>query len=170
MDKKHLPPRLRRRSLLLLALLLAPLLWPLQGVVQRHYSEQLAEQNRQTLDLYVANLLGTLRRFEVLPAIFGQLPVLRAPLLAPEEAARRDQANRLLAGLQRQTGADVIYLMAPDGRTLASSNWAAEDSFIERQLRLPPVLPRSHAGPPGTLFRTGQHLGQARLLLRGGHP
>ena len=90
MDKKHLPPRLRWRSLLLLALLLAPLLWPLQGVVQRHYSEQLAEQNRQTLDLYVANLLGTLRRFEVLPAIFGQLPVLRAPLLAPEEAARRD--------------------------------------------------------------------------------
>lgn len=160
MDKKHLPPRLRRRSLLLLALLLAPLLWPLQGVVQRHYSEQLAEQNRQTLDLYVANLLGTLRRFEVLPAIFGQLPVLRAPLLAPEEATRRDQANRLLAGLQRQTGADVIYLMAPDGRTLASSNWAAEDSFIERNFAFRPYFREAMQGRLGRFFGLGNTSGK----------
>lgn len=42
----------RWRSLVILALLLAPLLWPLQYFAERYYSEQLAEQNRQTLDLY----------------------------------------------------------------------------------------------------------------------
>ena len=66
------PRRLRWRSLVLLALLLAPLLWPVHFLAERYYREVLIEQNRQTLDLYVANLLGTLRRYEVLPQI---LPV-----------------------------------------------------------------------------------------------
>ncbi|MGH8354599.1 MAG: sensor histidine kinase, partial [Pseudomonas sp.] len=77
------PPPTRRprwRSLALLALLLAPLLWPLQQLAERYYSGELAEQNRQTLDLYVANLLGTLRRFEVLPQILGDLPAPRGAL------------------------------------------------------------------------------------------
>ncbi len=61
------PRRPRWRSLAVLALLLTPLLWPLQQLAERYYSGVLVEQNRQTLDLYVANLLGTLRRYEVLP-------------------------------------------------------------------------------------------------------
>jgi two-component system, NtrC family, C4-dicarboxylate transport sensor histidine kinase DctB len=56
------PQRPRWRSLALLALLLTPLLWTLQRLAERYYSGVLAEQNRKTLDLYVANLLGTLRR------------------------------------------------------------------------------------------------------------
>ncbi|RMN29140.1 Sensor histidine kinase, partial [Pseudomonas cannabina] len=59
-----LPPRPRWRSLALLALCLAPLLWPLEHLAERYYRNVLANQNRQTLDLYVANLLGTLHRYE----------------------------------------------------------------------------------------------------------
>ena len=57
------PRRPRWRSLALLALCLAPLLWPLHHLAERYYREELASQNRQTLDLYVANLLGTLHRY-----------------------------------------------------------------------------------------------------------
>ena len=53
-----LPRRPRWRSLTLLALCLAPLLWPLEHLAERYYRSELAGQNRQTLDLYVANLLG----------------------------------------------------------------------------------------------------------------
>ena len=55
----------------ILAVLLSLLLWPLHELAQRYYSARLAEQNRQTLDLYVGNLLGTLRSYETLPAILG---------------------------------------------------------------------------------------------------
>ena len=116
------PRRLRWRSLVLLALLLAPLLWPVHFLAERYYREVLIEQNRQTLDLYVANLLGTLRRYEVLPQILGDLPGLRAALQAPEDPAVLDNANRLLARVKKQTGADVIYLMNTRGVTLAASN------------------------------------------------
>ena len=72
-----LPRRPRWRSLALLALCLAPLLWPLNRLAEHYYQDELASQNRQTLDLYVANLLGTLHRYEALPQILGDLPTLR---------------------------------------------------------------------------------------------
>src|SRR5690606_10059235 len=122
--------RPRWRSLILLALLLAPLLWPLQHLAQRYYSEEFAEQNRQTLALYVANLRGTLSRYEVLPPILADLPPLRALLAAPGDSDLLARSNRLLARTRAETGADVIYLMSPQGITLASSNWAPADSFV----------------------------------------
>ena len=45
-----LPRRPRWRSLALLALCLAPLLWPLEHLAERYYRSELAGQNRQTLD------------------------------------------------------------------------------------------------------------------------
>ena len=52
MTALHPPRRPRWRNLALLALLLAPLLWPLQQLAERYYRNELIEQNRQTLDLY----------------------------------------------------------------------------------------------------------------------
>jgi len=135
------PHRPRWRNLALLALLLAPLLWPLQQLAERYYRNELTEQNRQTLDLYVANLLGTLNRYEVLPRILGDLPALRA-VLQQDSPQVRDNANRLLKRLRNQTGADVIYLMATDGNTLAASNWDEEDSFVDRNFASAPTSAR----------------------------
>jgi two-component system, NtrC family, C4-dicarboxylate transport sensor histidine kinase DctB len=125
------PRRPRWRSLAVLALLLTPLLWPLQQLAERYYSGVLVEQNRQTLDLYVANLLGTLRRYEVLPPILGDLPALRLALQQPTERTLLENANRLLDQVRGQTGADVIYLMDPNGKTL----------LRRPQFRFPSVFP-----------------------------
>ena len=51
-----IPKRPRWRSLALLALLLAPLLWPLHYVAERYYRTELTEQNRQTLDLSLIHI------------------------------------------------------------------------------------------------------------------
>lgn len=147
--------RPRWRSLLLLALLLAPLLWPLQHLAQRYYQDELAEQNRQTLALYVANLRGTLSRYEVLPPILADLPPLRALLAAPAEPTRQDGANRLLARVRAETGADVIYLMSPQGITLASSNWDQADSFVARNFSYRPYFREAMAGKQGRFFGLG---------------
>ena len=151
-----LPPRRPRwRNLALLALLLAPLLWPLQQLAERYYSNELIEQNRQTLDLYVANLLGSLRRYEVLPRILGDLPTLRTALREPASPTAKDQANRLLGQLRKETGADVIYLMAPDGETLAASNWNDEDSFVGRNFAFRPYFRDAMAGNLGRFCGRG---------------
>ncbi|HFQ8220886.1 TPA: two-component system sensor histidine kinase DctB [Pseudomonas aeruginosa] len=145
----------RWRSLVILALLLAPLLWPLQYFAERYYSEQLAEQNRQTLDLYVANLLGTLRRYEELPQILGGLPVLRQALQQPGDPLLQKIANEALADIRRRTGADVIYLLQPDGTTQIASNWAQADSFVHRNFAFRPYYREAMQGRLARFFGLG---------------
>jgi two-component system C4-dicarboxylate transport sensor histidine kinase DctB len=146
--------RPRWRSLALLALCLAPLLWPLQHLAERYYGNELISQNRQTLDLYVANLLGTLHRYEVLPQILGDLPALRAALVSPQPLTQAT-ANRLLKDISQQTGADVMYLMDPSGQTLAASNWDKHDTFVGRNFAFRPYFSDAMAGRLGRFFGLG---------------
>lgn len=155
MTSSSLPRRPRWRSLALLALILAPLLWPLERLAEHYYRNELLSQNRQTLDLYVANLLGTLHRYETLPQILGDLPGLRAPLANPQDTAAQSNANQLLMNIARQTGAEVIYLMAPNGDTLAASNWDKRDSFVGRNFAFRPYFSNAMAGNLGRFFGLG---------------
>ncbi|MBT2340070.1 MULTISPECIES: sensor histidine kinase [Pseudomonas] len=150
-----LPRRPRWRSLALLALCLAPLLWPLEHLAERYYRSELAGQNRQTLDLYVANLLGTLHRYEVLPQILADLPALRAALSAPDDGVIQGNANRLLKNISTQTGAEVMYLMDANGKTLAASNWDKHDSFVGRNFAFRPYYIEAMAGRLGRFFGLG---------------
>ena len=150
-----LPRRPRWRSLALLALCLAPLLWPLNRLAEHYYQDELASQNRQTLDLYVANLLGTLRRFEALPQILGDLPTLRDVLADPLRLEFQTNANRRLKEISSQTGAEVIYLMDAKGNTLAASNWDKKDSFIGRNFSFRPYFSDATAGRLGRFFGQG---------------
>ncbi|QVM97029.1 sensor histidine kinase [Pseudomonas sp. SORT22] len=149
------PRRPRWRSLAILAVCLAPLLWPLQHLAERHYQDELAGQNRQTLDLYVANLLGTLHRYETLPQILGDLPALRAVLADPLRLETLTNANRLLKDIATQTGAEVMYLMDANGNTLAASNWDKHDSFIGRNFAFRPYFSEAIAGRLGRFFGQG---------------
>lgn len=144
----------------ILAVLLSLLLWPLHELAQRYYSARLAEQNRQTLDLYVGNLLGTLRSYETLPAILGNLPVLRNALLSQPNSASLELANHLLTRLKHQTGADVIYLMRSDGLTLASSNWDQPDAFTGRNFAFRPYFLDAMDGRLGRFFGLGNTSGK----------
>ncbi|MGV8841928.1 MAG: sensor histidine kinase [Pseudomonas sp.] len=152
--------RPRWRSLALLALLLTPLLWPLQQLAEDYYRGVLIEKNRQTLDLFVANLLGTLSRYEALPQILGDLPALRHSLEQPKDPAVRNSANHLLARVREQTGADVIYLMDPAGNTLAASNWNQSDAFVGNNFAFRPYFREALAGRPGRFFGLGTTSGK----------
>lgn len=142
------------RSLLLLLLSIL-LLWPLHHFASLYYSEQLAEQNQQTLDLYVATLLGTLRRYEDLPPILGELPLLHATLQHAGDKATQSAANARLSEIRQRTGADVIYLMRPDGVTQAASNWDQPDSFIGRNFAFRPYFKDAVRGRTARFFGLG---------------
>ncbi len=142
----------RWRNLLWLALFFITLLWPVQRLVERYYLEGLQRKNGQTLDLFAANLLGALQRFEVLPQILGRLPDVQQALLAPTEHQAQHTANQLLKRIQLQTGADVIYLMDAQGLTLAASNWDAERSFVGNNFAFRPYFRNALQGDTGGFF------------------
>jgi two-component system C4-dicarboxylate transport sensor histidine kinase DctB len=160
MSTNRPPHRPRWRSLVILFVLLSPLLIPLHQLAERYYRNVLFDQNTQTLDLYVANLLGTLRRYDVLPPILGDLPFVRQTLANPTAASVRDNTNRRLDQLREQIGADVIYLMDPQGNTLAASNWHREDSFVDRNFAFRPYFREAIEGRPGRFFGLGTTSGR----------
>lgn len=145
----------RWRNLLWLAFFFLTLLWPMQRLVENYYLEGFQRKNGQTLDLFVANLLGTLQRYEVLPQILGRLPNVQQALLAPSDELAVHTANQLLKRIQVQTGADVIYLMDANGLTLAASNWDAQRSFIGNNFSFRPYFRNALQGETGVFFGLG---------------
>ena len=145
----------RWRNLLWLGLFFLTLLWPVQRLVESYYLEGLQRKNGQTLDLFVANLTGTLQRYEVLPQILGRLPNVQQALLAPTDQQALHTANTLLQRLQQQTGADVIYLMDTQGLTLAASNWDAERSFVGNNFAFRPYFNDAVKSGSGEFFGLG---------------
>lgn len=158
----------RWRNLLWLALFFLTLLWPIQRLVESYYLEGLQRKNGQTLDLFVANLLGALQRYEVLPQILGRLPNVQQTLLAPTDQEALHSTNQLLKRIQQQTGADVIYLMDIHGLTLAASNWDAERTFVGNNFAFRPYFYNALHGDTGfffglgnTSFKRGYYFGSA---------
>src|SRR5690554_5611453 len=147
--------RPRWRNLLWLAFLFLVLLWPIQRLVEGYYLEDLNRRNGQTLDLFVANLLGVLQRYEVLPQILGRLPDVQQALLTPTDEDVLQTSNEILQRIQQQTGADVIYLMDTQGLTLAASNWAQERSFVGNNFAFRPYFQGALTGGVGEFFGLG---------------
>ena len=145
----------RWRHLLWLALFFITLLWPAQRLVENYYLKGLQRKNAQTLDLFVANLLGTLQRYEVLPQILARLPNVQQVLLNPTDELSLQTTNDLLKRLQQQTGADVIYLMDTQGLALAASNWDAELSFVNNNYSFRPYFREALQGHTGEFFGLG---------------
>src|SRR5690554_475535 len=147
--------RPRWRNLLWLAFLFLVLLWPIQRLVEGYYLEDLNRRNGQTLDLFVANLLGVLQRYEVLPQILGRLPDVQQVLLTFTDEDVLQTSNEILQRIQQQTGADVIYLMNTDGLTLAASNWDEERSFVGNNFAFRPYFQGALTGGVGEFFGLG---------------
>jgi len=143
------------RNLVWLSLLFVLLLWPIHRLVESYYLEGLTRKNEQTLDLFVANLQGTLQRYEVLPQILGRLPSVQQALLNPTNPDRLQTANKLLKNIQQQTGADVIYLMNTEGLTLAASNWDEERSFVGNTFAFRPYFIHALKYGRGEFFGLG---------------
>jgi two-component system C4-dicarboxylate transport sensor histidine kinase DctB len=85
---------------------------------------------QQRLDLYAAGLDSEIGRFSRLPGILALSPAVTAVLHDPGNAAGRLEANRYLEGVAGQTDASAIYVIAPDGTVIVSSNWRDAGSFV----------------------------------------
>jgi len=128
--------------------------------LERAFRMQSGERSESTLRLAVEGLEGALRRYEPLPALVAERPILRTLLGEPDNAQLRATINRQL----QQTAADVsasdIYLMDATGLTLVSSNYHKERSFIGRSFNFRPYFTQALAGEVGRYFALGTTSGE----------
>lgn len=108
-----------------------------------------------TLSLTLQALDGHLRRFESVPDLLADNEALRAVLDAPADPAGRMLLNRWLAQKSAQLDALDIYVMTPDGVTIAASNHDRADSFIGQNFSYRPYFQTAFAGGKGRFFAVG---------------
>lgn len=78
----------QRLAAALLVLVMLGLSWHLGSLQRESLLEQLEQQGRRSLDLYVSHLAGQLDRFAFLPALLADDRRLRALLAAPQGRVR----------------------------------------------------------------------------------
>jgi two-component system C4-dicarboxylate transport sensor histidine kinase DctB len=91
---------------------------------------ELEASSGETLSLLSDALHASIDRYAPIPAQIGAYAPVIALVEDPAEASRVDSANRLLETMVGISGAAYIFVLDPDGRTIAASNWSAPDSFV----------------------------------------
>lgn len=117
--------------------------------------DELGQRGENTLRLTVATLRGQLARFERLPAVLAEQPAVRALVRSPADPVLVRAANLRLREMARQLDASDIYVMAPDGTTLAASNFDQPHSFVGGNFAFRPYFSDALAGGEGRFYALG---------------
>lgn len=108
-----------------------------------------------TLRQTVNALEGHIRRFEALPALLARDDEVRAFFATPQGAAGLAAMNLWLKATNDLAGSSDLYLIGPDGVTLAASNFDRADSFVGESFTYRPYFSDALAGGTGRFFALG---------------
>lgn len=109
-------------------------------------------------------IASELQKFRLLPVVLAEYPDVAAALStrAPAAVARLNGKLELLA---RRTDAAAIYVIAPDGLTLAASNARAPTSFVGQNYAFRPYFREALADGTAELFALGTISGRPGLFI-----
>ncbi|MBR1212303.1 ATP-binding protein [Bradyrhizobium sp. JYMT SZCCT0180] len=176
-NKIESPSRIAWTAGIVGAVLLAAVAVILAGdVAFRLRSERTIERGRIELDRYATLLATELHRFDYLPDLLQNHPVVMDVLKQPGDPKRVDDANRYLQAVNDAAGTTTLYLLDLNGKAMAASNWNEPASFVGVDLSYRPYFARSlrdgsgrfygigtTSGTPGYYFATTLPRGKAPL-------
>ena len=119
------------------------------------YLDQAAARGANTLGLAVTALRGHLARYEKLPELLADDPDIRELVTYPQNRAKIDEINGFLKHVNGLVESSDIYIMLPDGLTLAASNFDQTPTFIGENFSYRPYFFDALAGGKGRFFALG---------------
>lgn len=143
-----------------LVVLLAPwLIWRGVAWSESQAYDQLTAAGRDRLTLYGAALHSELEKSRNIPLVLAGDPSIITFLANVSDPQRQDRAaalDRRLQALNEALGSSAIYLLDPQGLTLAASNWAeGAGSFVGQKFDFRPYYLAAMEGRPGRYFALG---------------
>jgi two-component system C4-dicarboxylate transport sensor histidine kinase DctB len=158
------PSLLRRLALIVVAVVFALLVgWGVGSVVATTARARLAASVAADARLRAALLASEIARFRLLPLALTDDRDVVAALAGGNDST--NALNRKLERLARETGAAAMYVIAPDGRAIAASNWRSPRSFIATDYRLRPYFQQARRGGEGRQFALGTVSNRPGLYL-----
>jgi two-component system C4-dicarboxylate transport sensor histidine kinase DctB len=129
----------------------------LQGgaLLTRSYMEEASLQASSALRLAVAALAGHLSRYEPLPALIADHEIIEELLQTPTEPALRQAANEYLKAINQLLESSDIYVLTPDGNTIAASNYDVPGTFIGQNFHYRPYFQSAIVGQQARFYALG---------------
>ncbi|GJD40180.1 ATP-binding protein [Methylobacterium bullatum] len=156
-----------RRSLALAASLVLVWVaaWLAGQAAERWALSDLRRTAQSTLALQVGALRAEMQKQASLPLALAADPEIAAVAGPDPTPAMVEQVSKRLAQVAAATGSAVIYVIRPDGITVAASNAEAERSFVGRDYAFRPYFRQAMADGAGSQFALGTVSGRAGLYL-----
>ncbi|MFB2551999.1 sensor histidine kinase [Ensifer soli] len=152
------PVRARRRLIAFLCLMpIAAYLLIVEGgrLATRSAMDEASLQAGSTLRLAVSALSGHLSRYEPLPALIADHEGIRALVAAPGDPALKAEANAYLKEINGLLESSDIYVLTPDGETIAASNYDRPGSFVGQNFSYRPYFQDAARGRPARFYAVG---------------
>jgi C4-dicarboxylate-specific signal transduction histidine kinase len=141
---------------IVVALLLTAVAVMLAGdVAFRLRSERTIERERIELDRYATLLATEWHRFDYLPDLLQNHPVVMNVLREPDIPKHVDDANRYLQAVNDAAGTTALYILDLTGKATAASNWREPDSFVGVDLSYRPYFVNSLRDGSGRFYGIG---------------
>ncbi|WP_257946829.1 sensor histidine kinase [Shinella sp. CPCC 101442] len=146
-----------RHALAFAILPIAIVLAILQGgtLMTRSYMDEASLQAGSALRLAVAALGGHLSRYEPLPALIADHDDIEALLQKPGDPVLRRVANDYLKEINGLLESSDIYVMTPDGNTIAASNYDRPATFVGQNFHYRPYFQDAIKGRQARFFALG---------------
>ena len=119
------------------------------------YLDQAAARGHNTLGLAVTALRGQLARYEKLPELIADDPDIKELVANPQNRAKVDEINGFLKQVNGLLESSDIYVMLPDGDTLAASNFDQTPTFVGENFSYRPYFYDALDGGKGRFFALG---------------
>lgn len=143
-----------------LALLLLPAaagLIAVQGtaVATRSYIQEASSQANTALRLAVAALSGHLNRYQALPALIADHDDVKELVTRPRDRRLRGAVNSYLKEINELLKSSDIYVITPDGNTIAASNYDGPTSFVGENFSYRPYFQDALKGDQSRFYALG---------------
>ncbi|MGF6858600.1 sensor histidine kinase [Paraburkholderia sp. CI3] len=148
--------KVTRRLLILFALAagLAAACWLTYNLAWKSGVDTLRRNAAVRAERTASALKSTLERYESLPYLLAEHPIVQDVLIDPNPANVK-RANLYLEDLNRHARATVTYIISLDGYCIAASNWRGPGSFVGAGYQFRPYFVDAMKGGVGRFFGIG---------------
>ncbi|WP_083213737.1 MULTISPECIES: sensor histidine kinase [unclassified Ensifer] len=140
---------------LVLPLLAGMLAWQGHKVATDSYLREATAQATTALRLAVTALDGHLSRYQALPALIADHEDVQELVTRPRDRRLKEAVNAYLKSINTLLQSSDIYVITPDGDTIAASNYDGPTSFIGQNFSYRPYFQEALRGQESRFYALG---------------
>ncbi|WXL25762.1 ATP-binding protein [Ectopseudomonas mendocina] len=159
-------PRLVRRLSLIALMLMLTIGCGIAGFYTSEYFgiQNLSENGQRQLELNARSVESEISKYTYLPSLL-ELEFNVERLLSTPTTYRRHLVNEYLEGLNQRSGSLAIYILNPQGRVLATSNWQDATSYLGEDLSFRAYFKDAMEGRAARFYGIGSTAGEPGYYL-----